>query len=254
MRCERQLFQCLCLIAMGFGPPAMGQNGPIVTIEGKNGNKVEVTSITPGDKFFVIEQMIYICPNVPYTFTLKPVAAEHWEVSNFSQPEPVSFTEDDGGQEKDIHSVDFVRFQDSVIENRENIPVVATVLKVDLEMQGLPEEDKPPPNEENPGATICVNNDDDDASKTQDKDQAGPIVGEDDLVAVQLSLLPSNLTKGTLKLEAATGATKIRMWEKPTKGVKPVDLPKIWNIGSETPPTTLYVEPVPKAVFRGKNG
>ena len=49
--------------------------------------------------------------------------------------------------------------------------VMVKVVKVDLQMQGLPEEDQPQPHEENPGAFVVLNSDDDNSNNKVDKDE-----------------------------------------------------------------------------------
>jgi len=109
------------------------------------------------------------------------------------------------------------------------------VVEVDLDMAGVDESD-----EESVGGFIGVNNDDDNANGIPDKDETGTVTGEDDLVAISLSVSPS-LSTGEMKLEAVSGSSKIKVWENATKGTE-VTLPKTWDLSSESMPATLYVE------------
>lgn len=123
---------------------------------------------------------------------------------------------------------------------QDQIPV--KIVKPDLQMQGLPEQTQPVPHEENPGAVVGFNSDDDNNNSTQDKDEAGGVAGENDLVPVTLRLDPGSVNKGTAKLEVAnTGNGRVKVWTSATKGTE-VALPKIWNLATESVPATLYVE------------
>ena len=115
------------------------------------------------------------------------------------------------------------------------------IAKVDLQIQGLPEESEPAPNEENPGAFIAFNGDDDDGNGVSDRIQTGTILNENDLAPLTISLEPGAIKVGTLRLESTAGGDKIKVWENATKGTE-VTLPKTWDLASETPPQTLYVE------------
>lgn len=119
--------------------------------------------------------------------------------------------------------------------------ITVTVNRPDLTLQGLGEETEPEPHELAPGGLVPLNKDDDDTNGTADKDQAGPITGENDLVA--LSVDSSGATTGTLKLEAASGGSRVKIWETATKQNEIV-LPKTWDLASETPPATVWVEGV----------
>jgi hypothetical protein len=60
---------------------------------------------------------------------------------------------------------------------------------------------------------------------------------------VPLSIIynPPDLNVGEIKLEATAAGTKIRVWTNATKGTQ-VTLPEIWDLSSEQPPSTSYVE------------
>lgn len=95
--------------------------------------------------------------------------------------------------------------------------------------------------EESAGGVVGLNSDDDNGNSTADKDDTGTVTGENDLEPIALSLEPASLSSGTLKLEAVAGGSKIKVWETATKGTE-VSLPKVWTIGTDTVPATLYVE------------
>ncbi len=97
--------------------------------------------------------------------------------------------------------------------------------------------------EESAGGVVGLNNDDDNGNSTADKDDTGTVGGENDLEPIGLLLEPASLSSGTLKLEAVSGGSKIKVWETTTKGTE-VPLPKVWTLGTDTIPATLYVEGV----------
>jgi len=116
-----------------------------------------------------------------------------------------------------------------------NTLVTVTVKNVDLIFDGLPEDQ-----EEAPGGLICVNNDDDDNSVRADKDDdPGPILGENDLKTLVLSLngLDPGGT-GTLSLFQGAGG-QITVYENSDRSI-PVSLPAVY-LGSDLP-VTLFVE------------
>jgi hypothetical protein len=119
--------------------------------------------------------------------------------------------------------------------------VVATVVKVDLEIARLAETD-----EEKPGCLLLLNNDDDNDGKQQDLTEAAAVNGENDLLAVKLKFEPATLAVGVLRLETAAptpaGTGAIKAWSAATKGVQTV-LPAEWRVGAApAAPATLYIE------------
>ena len=74
------------------------------------------------------------------------------------------------------------------------------VVKVNLNMACVPDDYR----EENPGGYVPVNDDDDNDNGIADKDEA-PVNGEDNLVAISLSILPANLTTGEVELRVLSG-------------------------------------------------
>jgi hypothetical protein len=90
------------------------------------------------------------------------------------------------------------------------------------------------------GGRVGLNQDDDDSDGTVDKDQTGAVTGEDDLEEVQLNIDPS-VSSGSVKLEAISGSSKIKVWEDSTKTAE-VTLPKTWDLAEDTLPSSLYVE------------
>jgi predicted AlkP superfamily pyrophosphatase or phosphodiesterase len=114
-------------------------------------------------------------------------------------------------------------------------PLCTVVRNVNLIFDGLPEE-----LEEVPGGLICVNNDDDDMSVRADKDDdPGPILNENDLKTLQLTL--NGVTpQGTGTLNVMQGAGGfVRVYFNPNR-FGPVPLPFMFS-GTDLP-ITLYVE------------
>ncbi len=123
--------------------------------------------------------------------------------------------------------------------------VIVVDPEADLEIRGLPEEDQPTPNEVDPGAFITVNNDDDDDDGVEDWMQTGPVPGENDLVEMKITLGAEfeNFDRGVIGLSLIEGAGKIRIWETATKDAE-IELPKTWDLETERPPETVWVEGV----------
>ena len=119
-----------------------------------------------------------------------------------------------------------------------------TVFNVDLDIDVDDDgdvDDTDEQKEESPGAIIFENwdNDDNDTSFQPDKEKSS-VTGENDLVPIYPKLEPM-LNIGTLKLEAATGGSRIKVWSSATKGTE-ITLPKTWELATETIPDTLYLE------------
>jgi hypothetical protein len=110
------------------------------------------------------------------------------------------------------------------------------VVEVDLDISDVDETD-----EDNPGGYVNENDDDDDDDGNLDKSETGTVTGEDNLVAISLSVSPSSLDEGEVKLEATAGSSKIKVWEDSEKGTE-VSLPKTWDLSAEDVDETLYVE------------
>ena len=100
--------------------------------------------------------------------------------------------------------------------------VKLTVVQVDLDFGGVPDND-----ETDPGGFLCLNDDDDNGNGVPDKDEPGPTAGENDLKALTVSIDPA-LT-GTVTLSAIAGATKIKLYENADRS-NPVTLPKVWTV------------------------
>ncbi len=110
---------------------------------------------------------------------------------------------------------------------------------MNLNIDGVPEDE-----EYSPGGRVAMNEDDDNNNDIEDKDEA-PVNGEDDLVAISLSILPANLNTGEMELKVVN-ATSVRIWRYPDKREliiptgDPLNWSKRWPV-QEMPPV-LYVE------------
>jgi len=114
---------------------------------------------------------------------------------------------------------------------------IVYVFEMDLDIDGVNDED-----EVDLGGFICLNDDDDNNNGTPDKDETGTVSGEDDLVAIYLSYLPSDLYPGYVELQVPY-SNSIKVWESSEKGTLVIDednRTKRWSVGSQ--PSTLYVE------------
>lgn len=119
-----------------------------------------------------------------------------------------------------------------------------TIIKVDLVIQSLPEEQESPPHEEDPGAYVGLNNDDDDQDGTLDSGSSeSPVEGEDDLVAATISFAPGSLDFGTLTLQVNnSGDGRVALWDDASKTTS-LPAPKSWDLscyGSQ--PKTVWLE------------
>ena len=117
------------------------------------------------------------------------------------------------------------------------------VVKVNLNMDGVPDDDR----EENPGGYVPANEDDDNDNGIPDKDEVGQVNGEDNLVAISLSILPPNLNSGEGEVELKiTG--QLRVWKYPDRRelIIPSNDPCHSSDCERWPPNqlppTLYVE------------
>jgi len=89
------------------------------------------------------------------------------------------------------------------------------------------------------GGYVVLNDDDDNNSGYPDKDESGPITGENDLVPIYLSVDPPD-APGSVILRALSGGEKIKVWYEQTKQTQ-VTLPATWA-PSRGVPSTLWVE------------
>jgi len=112
--------------------------------------------------------------------------------------------------------------------------VVVTVVDVNLELQGVAEE-----NEEDPGGFVAVNSDDDDGAVI-DKDDTNGVVGENDMVHLVIhQVLPNTLPPtDKVKLTWAPDA-KVDVFENADK-TSPIESGKEYTLSQL--PKTLYVE------------
>lgn len=58
---------------------------------------------------------------------------------------------------------------------------------------------------------------------------------------IAINFEPAGLESGTLTLEAVAGGSKIKVWSSVTEGEE-VALPVTWTLGTDTIPSTLYIE------------
>lgn len=92
---------------------------------------------------------------------------------------------------------------------------IVYVFEMDLDISGVNDED-----EVDPCGFICVNDDDDNNNGTPDKDETGTVNVEDDLVAISLSYLPSDLYPGYVELKIPYSNNNIKVWSSSNKGTK----------------------------------
>ncbi len=130
---------------------------------------------------------------------------------------------------------------DECSESSKTAALEVTVAKIDLQLQGLPDENQAPPNEENPGAFIPLNNDDDNDNLMEDRNESGSVAQENELIPLTILFQPAEMASGTVQLEPTAGADKIRMWADASRTI-PVSLPQQWV--PNMVPTTLYIEGV----------
>jgi hypothetical protein len=110
-------------------------------------------------------------------------------------------------------------------------------------MEGVPDDYR----EENPGGYVPVNDDDDNDNGITDKDEA-PVNGEDNLVAISLSISPPYpiLNEGEIKLTTTATTGQLRVWKYPDKReliIPNGDTPRYYATWSpQNLPPTLYVE------------
>lgn len=116
-------------------------------------------------------------------------------------------------------------------------------LDVDSDYDGAITDADDDPLELSAGGVVTANLDDDNGNSVLDRDDSS-VSGENDLAPIQLGFQSQTPpSSGTLKLEATSGGSRIKLWQGSTKGT-PVALPKTWNVGTDTIPTTLYLEGV----------
>ena len=116
------------------------------------------------------------------------------------------------------------------------------VVKVNVNMEGVAEE-----KEINPGGYVPVNEDDDNGNGIEDRYDPGSVNGEDDLVAISLSVSPAYpiLDSGELKLMEPNNS-QLKVWEFSDRrnlvipNGNPLKYYKMWT--PQQLPQTLYVE------------
>ncbi len=119
------------------------------------------------------------------------------------------------------------------------VSIVRVDLDVDSNLDGVCDE-ADELLEDGSGRLVGVNNDDDNANGTNDLDEAGVVVGENDLVPIYLKIDPKMPT-GMVILDAPSGGDKIRVWKSASKDEE-VHLPMTWYPAAGTVPEVRYIE------------
>lgn len=119
------------------------------------------------------------------------------------------------------------------------VSIVRVDLDVDSNLDGVCDE-ADELLEDGSGRLVGVNNDDDNANGTNDLDEAGVVVGENDLVPIYLRVEPTMPT-GAVILDAPSGGDKIKVWKSASKDEE-VHLPMTWYPAAGTVPDVRYIE------------
>jgi len=115
-------------------------------------------------------------------------------------------------------------------------------INTDSNNDGQINEQDDPIEENSSGRYIEWNGDNDNSNDTPDKDETGPVTGENDLVQVNLvHILSSEWNGWRVILEASIGGSYIKVWTTSTKGTE-ITLPHTYVIGTDEIPSTVYVE------------
>lgn len=131
------------------------------------------------------------------------------------------------------------------VQQAKEFTVINVDLDIDSDNDSTIEEQDDPIEMNEPGKLIYLNQDDDNKNDTEDKQEnTAEVTDENDLQPIKLSCKPANPGAGQLILDAPTGKTCIQVWTTAKKGpaANKVNLPKTWNLNSDTVPGTLYVE------------
>jgi hypothetical protein len=113
------------------------------------------------------------------------------------------------------------------------VAFVVECAEVDLDFSGVPEED-----ELYPGGLLRLNDDDDNSNGVPDKDDTGPVAGENDLVPVVISL-NNPLYPGFVDFSVPSGASKVKVY---SQGNRSGPLPGTQYWEPEELPRTVYIE------------
>ena len=146
--------------------------------------------------------------------------------------------------------------QSETIGHRAEIPLGFVDLRIRTSARSslvLPEQNRSPPNEEDPGAIVGRNTDDDDNNKTRDMEEPNDrdVIGEDDLVPVDLFVDAEKLGLVQVLLEVTTGSDKIKIWSKPTRG-QLVGPTRLWYLNRDDEIlSTVYVEGISNSTHIG---
>jgi Bacterial TSP3 repeat len=123
------------------------------------------------------------------------------------------------------------------------VVIVAGNLKIDSNNDKQITDEDDEVEMDNPGKIIMYNGNDDDLNNIPDREQAGCVTGEKDLVPVQIHIDNYNdLDDGTeIIIEAPQGATSIKLWADPQK-CQPLPHPAVFKKGVMTPPANIFIE------------
>ena len=124
-----------------------------------------------------------------------------------------------------------------------NFRVVKIDIKTDSNNDGSIDDNDDPIEENPPGRVILYNDDDDNRNHVPDRDESGPVAGEDDLADAYLVYAPTSGLDGyKIRLEASEGEANVRVWDSPSKE-HPIALPSDdYTIGTDPIPACVYVE------------
>lgn len=140
--------------------------------------------------------------------------------------------------------------QDELIPDDGSNEITFTVLHIDMDMDGVKDDADlhgEVTEETTPGGFLQINDDDDNDNGTPDKDDTGPIAGEDDLVKLtEFKLLPTDLPVDDMYpvvLDVVAGGSKIKIYEHDDKSTGALT-PPLYYESRAALPSELWVEGV----------
>jgi hypothetical protein len=124
-----------------------------------------------------------------------------------------------------------------------NLTVIQTALVADSNNNGYIQENDNALKMTTPGKLVYLNRDDDNTNDIEDRVETVILSGEDDLQPLQISFNPSGI-HGSLTLSCDSGSSNIKLWPSSQKGALTnyLSLPLVWNVLTDTPPSSVYVE------------